>query len=243
VAFDNRPTRTHQLLRGVQHVVRNPQTPSHVPSGRLIRLSRPHGRLLDTRHLGRGPRLLHGKSQRRALAPRLPPDGLVRVRLLLMQAHADVHQLPAAGSYATDRQAGDTPQAIKTIPTQRPLARCSPIALHGRFTVHGQLARGSSSPMRPRRGPTTLARPPAQPRQRPLGAHTGGRPPQPYDRPLERRISSSCRQAISPLQKGLNATRPRSDHRPLAIRETTSGVRGKSAISLPRHRASTFLPP
>jgi hypothetical protein len=100
------------------------------------------------------------------MAPRVPPDGLVWFRLLLLQIHIDVHQLLTGGTYATDRQDGDTLQAIKANPTQRPLARCSPNALHGRLLDHGQLARGSSTLTRPRRGPTTPARPQAQPQQR-----------------------------------------------------------------------------
>jgi hypothetical protein len=36
------------------------------------------------------------------------PQWAVRVRVLLLQTHAHVHQLLAAGAYATDRQDGDT---------------------------------------------------------------------------------------------------------------------------------------
>jgi hypothetical protein len=150
----------------IQPLVRNPKTPPpHVTSGRLLHLPRPSGRLLHTRHPGGGPRLLHGKLHERALAPRVPPDGLVRVRLLLMQAHADVHQLPSAAIYASDRQDGDTPQAIKKILAQHSLTRDSTTTLHGRLNVHVPLARGITTPTRPRRGITTPARTPTQPKE------------------------------------------------------------------------------
>jgi hypothetical protein len=176
-----------------------------------------------------------------ALAPRVPPDGQVGVRLLFLQAHAGVHQLLATGACSGDRQDCDTIQTVATLPSQRPLARRAPTTLHGRLYVHGQLARGRSTSSRPRRDPTTPARPPTQPRQRPMGTHTCGQPPRPNNRPHERRISSPRRQAPSPLQTSVVATRPRCDYRSLATRLTNRGIRGNGTVALPRHRASPFL--
>jgi hypothetical protein len=170
------------------------------------------------------------------VAPRVPPDGLVGVRLLFSQAHTCGHKLPTTGAYADDCQHRDALQTVATFPSQRPVARRTPATLHGRLHVHGQLVRGSSTATRPRRDPTTPTRPPAQPRQRHVAAHTGGQPPWPYSRPPERRISSPYRQATSPRQASFSATRSRGDYRSLATRQTTRGIRRKGAIPLPLPR-------
>jgi hypothetical protein len=117
----------------------------------------------------------------------VPLDGLVWVRLQLMQAIICIHQLLSASSYAPDRKDGCTPQALEKILAQHPLARDSTTTMHGRFHVHCLLARGSTTPTRPRRVVAILTRPPMQPQEGHVGAHTCGRPPRPHDQPAERR--------------------------------------------------------
>jgi hypothetical protein len=56
-------------------------------SGRLLCLPRPHQRVLHPWHPGGRHRLLHGQLPRHAVAPCLPPNGLVRLGLLLLQTH------------------------------------------------------------------------------------------------------------------------------------------------------------
>jgi hypothetical protein len=104
------------------------------------------------------------------MAPRVPPDGMIRFRLLLLQAHACVYQLPSASIYATDRKDGYTPQAFGKILAQHPLARDSTITLHGRLHVHGPLARGSTTRTRPRKAVASPTRPPTQPLERAYGS-------------------------------------------------------------------------
>jgi hypothetical protein len=160
--------------------VRDPQAPPpHVPPGRILRLAQPSGRLVRNGHLRGRQRLFHGKLPRRTVLPRVLPDGLVRVRLLLLQTNAGVHKLPPASSYAHDHNYGGTPQALVKILAQHPLARDSIPTLHGRLHVHGLLARSCTTSTRPRRGVIAPTRPLTQPQERPVGTHTGGRPPRP----------------------------------------------------------------
>jgi hypothetical protein len=45
----------------------------------------------------------------------VPPEGLVRVRLLFLKTNAGVYKLPPASRYALDRNCGESPQALAKI--------------------------------------------------------------------------------------------------------------------------------
>jgi hypothetical protein len=84
------------------------------------------------------------------MAPRVPSDGLIRVHLLLLQAHAGVHQIPPASNDVPDRKDGGTLQALQKIFAQHPLARDSTTTRQGRLHVDGPLAQNSTTHTRPR---------------------------------------------------------------------------------------------
>jgi hypothetical protein len=171
----------------------------------------------------------------------VPPNGMVRVRLLIMQANTGVHELPPSSSYAPDSKDGYTSQALEKAFARHPVARDSTTFPHGRLHVHGPLARSSTTPTRPRRGVATPTRLPTEPQERSMRTHAGGRPPWSHHRPPERRVSSPKRKAPHPRLTSFNTTRPRSEPRPLATRQTNGHFRRKSAIPLPRYRARVFL--
>jgi hypothetical protein len=177
------------------------------------------GRLLHPRHLRGGPRHFHGQLPARTPAPRAPSNGLIRVRLLLLQINTSVHQLPPASSCAPDRKDDYTSQAHEKTLAQHPLARNPTTTLLGRLHVHCPFARSNTTtPTQPRRSVAAPTRPPTQPQERPMGANANGRPPRPRDRPPERRVSSPRRQIADPLQASLSTTQSRSVQLPLATR-------------------------
>jgi hypothetical protein len=71
-----RPTPPEQVLQGEQTNLRDTQAPHETDAHRrLDGLLRPHGRLIHTRHTGRGHRLLYGKLSRRVVPASRPPMG------------------------------------------------------------------------------------------------------------------------------------------------------------------------
>jgi hypothetical protein len=209
---------------------------------RLLRLTRPRRWVLHPWHPGGRPGLLHGQLPRHPMAPRVPPHGMVGLRLLLFQAHTSVHKPPTpptashAGIY-TDQL---TP-AVQTLSPKRSTAGYTTLPLHGRLSFPVGFLRRRVVTLAARPCPTRQPRPPTKPQERRVDAGASRRPLRLNNGFAAGHVSRPSRETTSTRTTRVVLTRPSGVERSMAAHASAGSLRRESAVSLPRHRARKIL--
>jgi hypothetical protein len=106
----------------------------------------------------------------------VPPDGLIGVGLLILQAHTSVHKLPPPppATYSSDNSNILTPS--QTFSAQRQVARHPPSTIHGRLHVSRNLLQRRTTSITTNRIHARATRHPTQPQEGRLDAYPSRRP-------------------------------------------------------------------